>query len=164
MLSNKDMQYLLTAIFLCFSVDTIFLVSYLIEQDIGIAASAAISQKICLRDVYPNDHLSPPSLTLQLYKSVYRTRRYTYLTNTATVLVYLMSIFLWRMQLYVLFVHPSEYRVSRLSLHPCISRRKCCVRVSGEEYKFQTYLFNSSHIFTKFLSVIFQFSAWKFVR
>jgi hypothetical protein len=38
------MQYLLTEKFVCFSIDTIFLVSQVTEQDIGIAASTAPTQ------------------------------------------------------------------------------------------------------------------------
>jgi hypothetical protein len=68
------------------------------------------------------------------------------------------------MQLNILLVQPPEYPVSCLSLTLVliVLMLRRYVRVSGEEYKFKNYLFNSSHVFNKFLSVIFKFSARKF--
>jgi hypothetical protein len=79
--SNRDTLHLLTENVLCFSVDTIFLVSHLIEQNVGIAVIAETTQTFWFHNTYPNYRLSPPSLALQMYNSMYRTIMYIYLTK-----------------------------------------------------------------------------------
>lgn len=73
------------------------------------------------------------------------------------MLVQLISIFLWRMQLNTLFVHPSAYRVSRLSLHLCINRPSAAYVRLANSTTFKpiclillTFLLNSSLLFSNF--------------